>query len=280
MYFPRSIRTTPGATHIYGTQLTNLCGKYISISNYNYELSNLILGNKLTTLNLHGQFSGIKSYGQLFELLKQNTSIHTIQFAFSDCFNAVNKNNCKLLHELLNTNTTIKKLYLIQNIMENEDWFNLVDALKDNIILTDLELDFDYNKLHGYYNVVTITNAINIWKKIVGILKVNTTLKNIKIVTPTIYDKNYEKLEISCISTYIVELLTVNKTLNKIHLNISHNLKRLYDIIDILKNKNNTSVTDLCLSSDMSPYEIDQITQICELNKHNIRLKELMLNDL
>jgi len=259
------------------TYVIDTSGRSCMVDNYE-NLIKMIIDNEIIILSLVGEPECVVdklviesapvtnslpiaiNYKHIFELLKTNTSITHIKFDYSHYYHRSKqsilwyKYLCETLivNESLNT-FSISSIYIIPG-----DLVGINKILKHNNSLKTIVLDCRIL-------------CSNTWDKITDMLKINNFIKTVIINTINIeFTTNF-------IEKNLIKLLCYNKSLNKIELYGMHNKLCYKSIIDTLYY--NIHITSLEL------YYIDledreKITEICERNKHNIRLKNLMLEDL
>jgi Ran GTPase-activating protein (RanGAP) involved in mRNA processing and transport len=136
-------------------------------------------------------------------------------------------------------------------------WEIISDVLKMNTTITTIQLHFD-------------SSRNKIWELLLLALKENKTIKYIRI-SNTYLDYN------SC--KYLEELLRVNNSINEILLTaMNMSTDGCMEIMKALKY--NPSITVLTNPYCEDLIVINKITKYFERNKHNVVLKQMMLQDL
>jgi hypothetical protein len=218
-------------------------------------LFSLLENNEITQLELYSRHDG-NYYKQLFELLKINSSIHTLCIFFMVFDNFSDDNEFyKLLCEFLTTTLYLKYTFLKDGCISIENSILVADAVKNNNSLVTVKLH--YNNLND-----------NTYKYIIDSLKFNKTVASFVI-------SNWSNpLDINDVA----ELLKVNTALNEIILCI-----RKITNYDMIKKavKNNRYITTFRSphGNDADP-DMKKIKTYFERNNYNLKLKSMLIQDL
>jgi hypothetical protein len=227
---------------------------YIDIYN-NDELTQMIKDNEITSMYLCNDIDKIIDPIQCFELIKTNTSINSIFMSTK-----TNIKHYKLLCKALQINNFLQNISFEQEIMSSQicRWINKM--LNVNTSLIGIQLLCRHIDDEG-------------WSSLINALHVNKTVKEIRITVRSISLININKL---------VELVKVNNTLNTLILSSYYAFEDYKLLINALKN--NPSIINCCVE-DVDNYDLNsgvtnKIKKYTKRNKHNIRLKQMLIQDL
>jgi len=229
----------------------------------NSQESNLLTVNQLNKDIITPIIANTINYEHIFKLLKTNTSIKTIKFDYSYYYyrNEQNIKWYKLLCETLEVNTSLNTFWLSISTMIIEDLDGLNEILKINSSTFLKNVHIECNMI-----------CSDTWIKITDMLKTNNFVETVNINVMNIDVTN------ECVEKQLTELLLCNKSLNKIVIYGLHNTICYKSIIDALDY--NTSIIEMYFSNYVGLANLQKIREICERNKHNIRLKNLIIQDL
>jgi hypothetical protein len=172
---------------------------------------------------------------------------------------------CIEICKLLETDTLIKTVYLNYKIDGNKYCEELANLLKVNNTITKLIICPRETDMLG--SRILCQN----FNRIIDALKINNTVTHIKIYVDHIN-------HVYC--KYFADLLKVNNRLSHIKLCINYlNHCDYKNIIDSIKY--NSSIIYVCVKPPMYPYlGYNKLRNYISRNKHNIKLKQMMLQDL
>jgi Ran GTPase-activating protein (RanGAP) involved in mRNA processing and transport len=234
---------------------------YISLANMNLGSDPTMhkLSNKLseiptaTTIWLSGNYIKDNSIIKIVELLEKYTNITTI-YLYD---NKIGNKGAKLIANLLKTNNHLTILDLSYNIIGDKGVKLLGDAIKQNTSLITINLQNNKLTLAGI-------------KYFLDSFKENTTIKNLYIGWEYRSTYNYDDA-----IKIIIDFIQTNKTVNNIFIgDIPIDINSMNMINSVLED--NPSITQFNYIIDNS----NRLNNICNRNKHNLRLKEMKLVDL
>jgi hypothetical protein len=183
----------------------------------------------------------------------QLSSLNMQVFSIQECIN---------IFELLKANTSIKTLFFSydNNIYEDEYCRLLGEFLLDNNTIDTLHI-FVFGQNYILCKIK--------WKHIMNALKTNKTVKILIVQTALIGTSSCMRLS---------NLLKVNTTIDQIYLcaNVI-NIKGREHIMNALQHNSTIVLFDSNHDTDLS---VDRrIFEFCQRNKHNSKLKQMMLTD-
>jgi hypothetical protein len=226
-------------------------------------------------------------FEQFIKLIENYPSIHVIEFTSNI---KLTTKYCELLGELLKTNTTLKKLYFQRNIHNYEDCKYLFEGLKINRSLDKFYMfspELDYNASNLLSDLIETNKSLtciavyirndnnnSVAIRMINALKINNTLKQISI-------------NLDCrdpdVCEYFVDFIKNNRSLTNISIynagQYNLNFKSALSIINALKyNPSITQFHGLLFYANHPTWE-NLLNKYCDRNRHNIKLKEMMLLD-
>jgi hypothetical protein len=194
----------------------------------------------------------IDSCKKALELLKTtNTSVKTFRSKFDLDLNDRNEYRA-LLYDMLTTNTTLNKIILTYKHLYIDDFKSICELLKNNRSISEIYIYAKY-----------FDNNIVFGKQIVDALKFNKTLNCLNIVVMAFCRIDGKDL---------VELFNNNNTITNIKMKVFHvvNSDIMFDAL-----KDNSSIVEMDFFNISS-----SDTKYCKRNAHNIRLKQMLIQDL
>jgi hypothetical protein len=237
-------------------------GLFTNVFNQEKILSS-IKNNEIMAVHIC-KYADINFFKQLFELLKNNSSVKRLIITYNSNYGHSDNNNNN------NNNISNNEFYkLLSDCLAIDTYFNVVCLVDDNI---------------NAENLVLISNAL---KNNNSLIEVELCYKNLKkneckyIIDSLKFNKTltYIVIYINSISAnHIVELLKVNTTLRS--LEIRSRIKKPRIICNTLQNNRNITYFSVYSQMDIDIDIHNIISDYCERNMHNLKLKSLLIEDL
>jgi hypothetical protein len=223
----------------------------------NDDMIEIINNEQICMLDLYehpNNLSGKIDYIKLFELLKTNKSIRIINFTnYESITTDIDYTEWyTLLCDTLTVNNSVDTLGI--PIIGHKGWHQVDQVLKTSNITHFMFSSFD-----------TSTESNN---SMTNILKNNSTLLNLTDNT-YIIDSEYCKC--------LADILSTNNTITSVFLS-AFELDGLTYITDVLEH--NYSIQNLYTADLVYVEDEQRIEKYCKRNKHNYKLKSMMLCDL
>lgn len=244
----------------------------VNYSNSTHEtcLEQVSLSNKnITELNFF-PFEKDKSIKHLYNALKKNTVLHTLRILGGECISSQSADD---ISNILKINTTLKKLVINANKIDNDDALKILDSLKINDTLEYLDLTnnrlfnhninsdiyrglFDVFRKNTNLKILDLTNnkfSFSTFNYLLKFLNINYGLQEIdlgntfpdKMLKNDLYDESFDKLIIN-----ICDFLQNNNRITK--LGLSNNFIESHHISKIANSLiNNTSLRSLDISQNL-----------------------------